>query len=223
MQDKLNVFVNQCKVGELWLDNQRHFCFQYSENWLNNPDRHKLSISLPLKKEPFLDNTSFSYFTNLLPEGDILSVITRRLQIPISNQFELLRAIGGDCAGAVSLYDDGFEPPKPVGYSYKMLTEKHLRKVVEQLPENPFLANEEDIRLSLAGAQEKLPVYIKKGKIHLSLNGSPSSHILKTPIKNLSNTVENETYCMMLAKKMGLNPSFRAPYKIIYNYNWLLF
>ncbi len=41
MQDKLNVFVNQYKVGELWLDNQRHFCFQYSENWLNNPDRHK--------------------------------------------------------------------------------------------------------------------------------------------------------------------------------------
>jgi hypothetical protein len=37
------------------------------------------------------------------------------------------------------------------------------------------------VRLSLAGAQEKLPIFIKDNKIHITMNGASSSHILKTP------------------------------------------
>ncbi len=204
MKNKLNVFVNQLKAGELWLDQQRRFCFEYDKSWINSPESHRLSVSLPLREDPYLADDSYSYFTNLLPEGKILNVISRKLQIPVSNQFELLKAIGGDCAGAVSLFEDGDLPPKPTAYSYKVLTDDHLMKIIEELSENPFMADKKGIRLSLAGAQEKLPVSLKDNKIRISMNGAPSSHILKTPIKDLHGTVENETFCMMLAKRMGL-------------------
>ncbi len=95
MKSKLNVFVNQLKAGELWLDHQRRFCFQYDKRWINSPDSYRLSVSLPLSEDPYLTDDSYSYFTNLLPEGKILNVLSRKLQIPVSNQFELLRAIGG--------------------------------------------------------------------------------------------------------------------------------
>ncbi len=204
MTNKLNVFVNQLKAGELWLDHQRRFCFQYDKSWINSLDSHRLSVSLPLREDPYLADDSYSYFTNLLPEGKILNVISRKLQIPVSNQFELLKAVGGDCAGAVSLFEDGDLPPTPGAYSYKTLTDDHLTKIIEELSENPFMADEEGVRLSLAGAQEKLPVSLKDNKIRISMNGAPSSHILKTPIKDLHGTVENETFCMMLARRMGL-------------------
>ena len=100
---KLNVFVNQHKAGELWLDSQRRFCFQYDKRWITSPYSHRLSVSLPLRENPFLNDDSYSYFTNLLPEGKILNALSRKLQIPVSNQFELLGAVGGDCAGAVSI------------------------------------------------------------------------------------------------------------------------
>jgi serine/threonine-protein kinase HipA len=173
-------------------------------NWINSKDSYRLSVSLPLRETPYLNDDSYSYFTNLLPEGKILNVLSRKLQIPISNQFELLKAIGGDCAGAVSLFEDGALPQKPEMYSYNTLTNDHLIKVLKELPENPFMADEAGVRLSLAGAQEKLPVSLKDNKIRISMNGAPSSHILKTPIKDLHGTVENEAFCMMLAKRMGL-------------------
>lgn len=204
MQNKLNVFINQVKAGELWLDHQSRFCFQYNKNWIDSKDSYRLSVSLPLREAPYLNDDSYSYFTNLLPEGKILNVLSRKLQIPVSNPFELLRAIGGDCAGAVSLFKDGSLPQKPEMYSYEILTNDHLIKIIKELPENPFMADAAGIRLSLAGAQEKLPVALKDNKIRISMNGAPSSHILKTPIKDLHGTVENETFCMMLAKRMGL-------------------
>jgi len=58
----------------------------------------------------------------LLPEGKIFDALSRKLQIPVSNKFELLRAVGGDCAGAVSLSEDDVLPQKPEMYSYDTLT-----------------------------------------------------------------------------------------------------
>ena len=204
MKSKLMVFVNQTKAGELWLDRQRRFCFQYDNAWLNSPAGLRLSVSLPLREAPYLADDAYAYFTNLLPEGKILNVISRKLQIPVSNPFELLKAVGGDCAGAVSLFEAGESPPDPGACAYKALDDDHLAKIIDELPQNPFMAGQKGVRLSLAGAQEKLPVSLKGNKIRISVNGAPSSHILKTPIQDLHDTVENETFCMMLARRMGL-------------------
>ena len=66
------------------------------------------------------------------------------------------------------------------------------------------MAGVEGMRLSLAGAQNKLPIYMEGDGIFIASGNAPSTHILKPPIKDLEDTVENEAFCMMMAQKMGL-------------------
>lgn len=204
MNDQLDVYINFQKVGKLWSTPQNRLCFKYDNEWLDNPDNCQLSISLPLRKDPYLDDSCYAYFSNLLPEGKVLETLSQRLKISITDKFGLLRAIGGDCAGAISFYPEGEMPPDPSGYSYESLTEEHLLKKIIYLKNDPFLAVEEK-RLSLAGAMDKLPVCVKDGRILLPVNGAPTTHIIKFPVDELRGVVTNETYCMMLAKNMGLD------------------
>lgn len=200
--NKLYVYINGIPAGELWLDDQNRFCFQYSKQWLEEQNSFHLSISLPLREEPFLNDSCYSYFTNLLPESKVLTTLSQKLGIAEEDKFSLLRAIGGDCAGAVSLYPPDIDPPGPADYTYEPFSEKNLAEKIKELRINPLLAAEER-RLSLAGGMEKLPVYIKNNRIYLPLNGAPTTHIIKTPVKDLQGVVTNEAYCMRLAKNMG--------------------
>ena len=202
--NKLFVSINSILAGELWLDDQNRFCFQYSKKWLGEQDSFHLSVSLPLQEKPFLNDSCYSYFTNLLPEARILTALSRKLGIAEEDKFSLLRAIGGDCAGAVSLYPPDIDYPGPSNYKYEPFSEKDLAKKITELTINPLLAAEER-RLSLAGGMEKLPVYIKDNRIYLPLNGAPTTHIIKTPVKDLQGVVTNEAYCMNLAKNMGFD------------------
>lgn len=204
MKNRLTVYLNKDAVGDLWLDEHGRICFQYRGQWLDNPERYPISLSLPLQKTPFLNDSCYAYFANLLPEGKILTALSRRLGIAETDKFGLLRAIGGDCAGAVSLYLENRLPPRVTPGSYQFLNTDQLVKKIHELKANPFLAAEEK-RLSLAGAMEKLPVCIKNGAIYLPKNGAPTTHILKTPVEDLEGVVINEAYCMILAGKMGLD------------------
>ncbi len=202
--NKLFVYINGILAGELWLDDQSRFCFQYSKEWLGRQDSFHLSVSLPLQEKPFLKDSCYSYFTNLLPEAKILTALSRKLGIAEEDKFSLLLAIGGDCAGAVSLYPPDVDHPGPNDYKYEAFSEKDLEKKITELGINPLLAAEER-RLSLAGGMEKLPVYIKNNRIYLPLNGAPTTHIIKTPVKDLQGVITNEAYCMTLAKNMGFD------------------
>ena len=82
---------------------------------------------------------------------------------------------------------------------------RELRDIVTTLSTRPFLAGDKGVRLSLTGAQNKLPVYIRDSQIHLPMGNNPSSHIIKPAIKDYASSVENETFCMLLAAEMGLN------------------
>ncbi|MEQ9448133.1 MAG: HipA domain-containing protein, partial [Rhodospirillaceae bacterium] len=84
------------------------------------------------------------------------------------------------------------------------LNEEQLVKVLDLLRQRPLLGGEEGVRLSLAGAQDKLAVCVQDGQISLPKNGRPTTHILKPFIEGLDGTVENELFCMMLAARMGL-------------------
>lgn len=199
----LNVYLKSEKVGMLQLDDSRRFIFTYDKNWLRLKTAVPLSISLPLQQEPFQDDHARPFFSNLLPESELRRVIARKLGLSENNDFALLEAIGGECAGAVSLLP---EDTKLSGeQSYRALTDDQLNELVRELPKRPLLAGEEGIRLSLAGAQNKLPVYYQQnGVVSLPAGETASSHILKPPMDNYSHTVENETFCMQLAFDMGL-------------------
>jgi serine/threonine-protein kinase HipA len=72
------------------------------------------------------------------------------------------------------------------------------------LPKRPLLAGEEGIRLSLAGAQDKIAVRNEGGEISLPLGGAPSTHILKPSIERFAGVVFNEALTMHLAAAVGL-------------------
>lgn len=203
MSEVLTVYLRNERVGRLWLENRR-FAFQYDEAWLASGHALPLSLALPLRAEIYADNTARPFFANLLPESDLRKLIARRLGLSEGNDFALLEAIGGECAGAVSLMHDGAELAE-VG-EYRPLSNEELNALVRELPKRPLLAGEAGIRLSLAGVQNKLPVYYDEaaGRVSLPKGNLPSLHILKTPIAQFADTVENEAFCMQLAARMGL-------------------
>lgn len=62
----------------------------------------------------------------------------------------------------------------------------------------------EDLRLSLAGVQDKAAICLINKKIALPMNGCPTTHILKPGIPVFENVVENEYICLHIAKQIGL-------------------
>lgn len=199
----LTVYLNNEKLGSLQLDARRRFIFQYDAAWLARPDAVPLSLALPLRAEPYTDDSGRPFFSNLLPEAQLREAIARKLGISETNDYGLLEAIGGECAGAVSLYPEEAEPV--TDGEYQALDEQALHDLIEQLPRRPMLAGEGEMRLSLAGVQNKLPVYFDGQGISLPRGASPSSHILKPAIREYPNSIFNEAYCMRLAQAVGLN------------------
>jgi serine/threonine-protein kinase HipA len=199
----LDVYLNRTLVGQLLQDERGRLGFSYKEDFPGSPEAAPLSRHLPLSTQVFGDESTRAFFANLLPEGDVLEQISRRLGIPKENTFALLERMGGDCAGAVSVLPPDHAPTTED--AYRKITEEELGVLLEELPAHPFLADEEGVRLSLAGAQNKLPVFYDGEGFHIPEGGAPSSHILKTAIQNLEDTVGNEAFCMMLARAVGLS------------------
>ncbi|MBI4669438.1 MAG: type II toxin-antitoxin system HipA family toxin [Elusimicrobia bacterium] len=199
---RLNVHWGGYLVGRLWVDEKNDFVFQYDSGWLEGKKAIPLSVRLPLQKEPFDDNSARIFFANLLPEGDVREAITRLYQISPGNNFKLLEILGGECAGAVSLVPEGKKPDS--GGSYVPLPWEELDRMIDRMPQYPLLTAKGELRLSLAGAQHKLPVFVKGQELYLPKGSYASSHILKPQIERFKNTVENEGFCMALAKECGL-------------------
>jgi serine/threonine-protein kinase HipA len=199
----LRVGIDGQSVGRLWLDEKRRFCFQYDISWLEK-SCFPLSLSLPLRHEPYLDDESHPFFANLLPEEKMRGLIARNLGVSLHNDYGLLERLGGDCAGAVSLYPESGEQNRTPG-SYRQLSHDELNHIIGELPQRPLLAGDKGIRLSLAGAQKKLPVFYAEEHFHLGLDSAASNYIIKPPIEDLDGTVENESFCMALAEAVGLD------------------
>ena len=207
MVHELEVWLFADRVGTLALVDGR-LSFRYAPGWLSRPDALALSASLPLQAEPFDDRTSRPFFAGLLPEGQMRRLIAQRFQVSGQNDFALLDHIGGECAGAVSFLEPGQAlRTSPQGDDVQWLSDEEVVALLDELPRRPMLAGRDGLRLSLAGAQDKLPVVFDGERIGLPLEGAPSSHILKPAIHAVEDSVINEGFCMALAEAMQLKPA----------------
>lgn len=204
MARTLDVYLQNDLVGHLVQDEGGDMSFQYVESWLGRPGATPLSQSLPLRKERFRRKQCRGFFAGILPEDSKREIIARNLGISARNDYAMLERIGGECAGAVTFVAHGQGLPEP-NYRYRQLSDDELAAILKELPKRPLLAGDDGIRLSLAGAQDKIAIRIEGGKICLPLGGAPSTHILKPAVERFEGVVFNEALCMKLAAAAGLS------------------
>ena len=203
MPRTLDVCLQRDLVGQLIQDENGQLAFCYAESWLKNAKAVPLSHSLLLRKEKFSRNECRGFFAGILPDESKREIIAKNLGISARNDFAMLEQIGGECAGAVTFIPAGEKLPERK-YSYRPLTSGKLAEILKMLPRRPLMAGEDGIRLSLAGAQDKIAVHVHKGEISIPLGGAPSTHILKPAIEHFEGIVFNEAFCMKLAHAIGL-------------------
>ena len=201
MADALDVYLNEDLAGQLE-ENKGKLLFTYQQKWLDSDRFIPLSVTMGPQPEPFPDEIARPFFENLLPEGEIRAAIAKLKQVSEKNTFGLLGEIGGDCAGAVSLWHHGEKPRKEEGYAD--LTDARLAEVLAGMAKRPLIAIDNELRLSLAGAQNKLPIYYDGKQLALPQSSAPSSHILKPGAKGFEYMPANEYFCMHLAGALGL-------------------
>ena len=205
MVERLNVFAFDRFVGTLSYDDHVNaFEFRYDASYLSSSDARELSQSLPLGDQPFDALKSKAFFENLLPPEVVRRRLEKIVHISYGNVFGYLKALGGDCAGAVSLYEDGVVPSN-VPERLKVLSEEEADELLKILPQRPLLIDKiEGYRISGAGAQDKLIARWDGKAIALPLYGTASTHIIKPPMTRFPETVANECFCQRLAAKVGL-------------------
>ncbi|MGN6289398.1 MAG: type II toxin-antitoxin system HipA family toxin [Sphingopyxis terrae] len=174
----------------------------YADAWSSSADSFSISLAMPIRPEPYEGEQVLPWLMNLLPEGEPLRAMTRALGAAPEDALGLIAQTGNDLAGALSI---ALQQPrgKP---GYRTIPDADaLARIIEELPARPFLVGEDGVSMSLAGAQEKLPVAIIDGQIGVPVNGAPSTHILKPDNPRLPGSVQNEALCMVLARRIGLN------------------
>jgi serine/threonine-protein kinase HipA len=202
---RLIVYLNGERVGALDEDDSGLLEFRYALEWMGRSDAIPLSRSLPLQPESFRGKYARPFFAGILPDEGPRQQIAAVLGISERNDFAMLERIGGECAGAVSLLPED-APAPPLGETQiRELSESELEDIVAELPRRPLLAGREGLRLSLAGAQSKLPVLIRNAAVALPLGNTPSTHIIKPEPERFPGLAANEVLCMTLAGAVGLN------------------
>jgi HipA-like protein len=197
--------------------------FDYVESWRTDPTAIPLSQSLPLTKKHFSRNDCRGFFAGILPDDNQREVIARNLGISARNDFAMLERIGGECAGAVTFLPEG-KPLPERDYAYRPISPSELAEILRTLPRRPLLAGEEGIRLSLAGAQDKVVVHVSDGRISIPLSGAPSTHILKPAIERFQGLVFNEAWENVSRRRTSKNwpkrPVSRSQWSSVVSWSW---
>jgi len=204
MQDILYTYINNNFAGILSHNASGGIEFQYDKNALV-----PLSLSLPVREEKYTNEECIGFFNGLLPEGNnIRKYIADKYRINPNDDFAILKAIGYDCAGAVCFLKSKNNDLKEF-YEIQgnILSDNKLEKLIKELPQKPLGTGVRDLRLSLAGLQDKTAVLLIDNQIALPFKNIPTTHIIKPQIKNYKESVENEYICMKSAQKAGINVS----------------
>jgi serine/threonine-protein kinase HipA len=213
----LTVYLNGRRVGQLNRDSSGAIDFRYDRDWLEWQYAIPVSLSLPLREDRYVGEPVFAVFENLLPDNDdIRRHLAQRVQADGPDAYSLLSAIGRDCVGALQFLPEGIDGSKPGPIDARPVSDKEVATILGNLATSPLgIGDDQDFRISLAGAQEKTALLFWKKKWHVPHGLTPTTHILKPQIGvlangiDLSNSVENEHLCLQLVAAFGL-PAARS-------------
>ncbi len=220
---ELVAYLASRRTGRLIRKDNGNLQFRYDDGYDGPP----LSLSMPVQRDAHPHAVCRAVFGGLLPEGDGREALARVLGVSPGNDYGLIAEVGGDCAGAITLLAPDVEID--AAPRVRALDDEELDAILRALPQRPLgAAPTEGVRLSLAGAQPKLPVVIEDGRVALPLNAAtPTTHILKPEPARFPDLVANEALCMRLARAAML-PAARVeqattvsglPYLVVERYD----
>lgn len=215
------LYLDTLRLGDIHVATDGALSFSYAPEWLATRGAFPLSLTIPLRPGPHARDVVEPWLANLLPEEQQLVRVARSLGLDRSDALAILREIGADTAGALSFG----APADPAAWSYTPLTEFYgapdeataLALHFDDLVRRPFLAGEDGVRQSLAGGQQKsalavldrdrravLRLPLEDDSLAIPRRGAPSTVIVKPDNASLPGIVENEIYCLRLARAAGI-------------------
>jgi serine/threonine-protein kinase HipA len=188
------------------------FAFAYANAWREARDAFALGPQLPLKAP---DNQSpdqhsaivRQFFENLLPEGDALDHAAQAHGMSKSNLLGLIHALGRETAGAIRLTAGDVAPLTEEPEQLREITREELSQRIRERAQLPFSVWDQQVRLSIAGYQDKIAVYEHDGRLFLVNGGPKASTVIVKPVPTrpaLASLPGNEFMCMQLARAAGL-------------------
>lgn len=208
----LDIYLNALPLGELSYRAKTNLSFKYKPEWLEKRTAFPISRSLPLREDLYEGAKVYAYFDNLLPDAiSIRQRVATSMHAESDHVFDLLAVIGRDCVGALQFVKTEAQRPTLKPAIGTPISDQEIASKLRNLKAAP-LANseEEDFRLSIAGAQEKTAFLFLEGKWHTSLDATPTTHIFKPQIGELkpglsfSDSVENEWLCAKIIQAFGI-------------------
>ncbi|MFM9926032.1 type II toxin-antitoxin system HipA family toxin [Variovorax sp. H27-G14] len=213
----LAIWANGQRVGTWRIPERGADELRYDDAWVSSPAGRPLSLSLPLvggfiHKGAVVQN----YFDNLLPDSlPIRERIASRFRTRTTQPFDLLQAIGRDCVGAIQLLGEDDTPASVERIEGEPMSEAGVEKLLQQTVDPGRFAQasapEDELRISLAGAQEKTALLWHEGQWVRPHGATPTTHILKLPLglvghrkADFSTSVENEWLCLNILQEYGI-------------------
>jgi len=209
----LQVLLNNRLVGHLKKEPSGAIGFLYDPDWLHWDQALPVSLSLPLREDAYKGEVVAAVFENLLPDSNNLRrMVAEKVGADGADAYSLLTRIGRDCVGALQ-FIPGDEEVVPAAREIagEPIDDRNIELLLNNLARAPLgLGEDDDFRISIAGAQEKTAL-LWHGRKWLRPHGTtPTTHILKTQIGRLQNgidlsdSIENEYYCLKLLAAFGL-------------------
>ena len=177
--------------------------FAYDEDYLSWEHAAPVSLSLPLRDQPFYEAELMPYFRGLLPEGLPLESLAASLGLRAEDYFELLAACGLDCLGDVII--------NPRTYYEQRAYEQLSLEEVQAMGESPRKVDDslEAAHLSLAGTQSKCGLYhdwsaLDDQEWYQPIGGAPSNTIVKFSRIKMQDLMVVEQLTMACARGCGI-------------------
>ena len=210
----LQLWMNGTFIGRWTVTPAGEHQLYYDQDWLESSGSRPISLSLPLQPShiPHQGEKVEYFFDNLLPDSDIIRQrIQRRFGTSSQQAFDLLSEIGRDCAGALQILPEGYEPETVKTINYEPLNSEEVGQILKRTTSSDLFrtGNADDFRISIAGAQEKIALLLYKNTWNKPLGATPSTHIFKLPLgdigfADMSTSVENEWLCLQIMNQFGI-------------------
>lgn len=212
----LGLWMNGARVGSWRMAPHAPDALQYDPAWTHSEQGRPLSLSLPFTpgNAPHRGPQVRAYFENLLPDSKaIRERLARRFSTGSTAAFDLLAEIGRDCVGALEILPEDASSAGALPVQADVLSEAEIAQLLRGTTTASAMGwrGEADLRISIAGAQEKTALLLHDGQWCLPRGSTPTTHIFKLPLGlvggmklDMRGSVENEWLCSLILREFGL-------------------